>query len=129
MFAHQYTRQLSTSPPPYSYSTYPAPETAAYSMPTPYAASHVPYHSLPTTTTPEMPVYSTYLPPLSSAYPTTLPSLVQPIKNEYYDDNEISPFSVGYATMAGHEMPSTHHYYADSNPHVKLPPVKTPYAR
>jgi hypothetical protein len=125
MFSHQYTRQLSTSPPPFSYSTYPAPDTAAYSAP--YAASHGPYHSIPTTTTPEMPVYAPYLPPLSSAYPTTLPSLVHPMKSEYYDDNEISPFGVGYATMAGQEI-SPPHYYSESDPHVKLPLRKPYYA-
>jgi hypothetical protein len=76
-----------------------------------------------------MPVYGTYLPPLSSAYPNTLPSLVHPIKSEYYDDNEISPFGAGYATMAGMEIPPPHHHYAESSPHVKLPPRKPYYAR
>lgn len=126
MFSHQYTRQLSTSPPPFSYSTYPAPDTAAYSVP--YAASHAPYHSIPTTTTPEMPVYAPYLPPLSSAYPPTLPSLVHPVKSEYYSEEEISPFGAGYATMAGIEIPHPHHHYPEGDPHVRLPPRKPYYA-
>ena len=125
MFSHQYTRQLSTSPPPFSYSTYPAPDTAGYSGP--YATTHAPYHSIPVTTTPEMPVYGTYLPPLSSAYPTTLPSLVHPMKSDYYAEEEISPFGVGYATMAGIEIPPPHPY-SDADPHVKLPPRKPYYA-
>jgi hypothetical protein len=125
MFSHQYTRQLSTSPPPFSYSTYPAPESAAYTVP--YTTAHASYHSIPTTMTPEMPSYGTYLPPLSSAYPTTLPSLVHPMKSEYYGDEEISPFGVGYATMAGIDIPPPH-AYADSNAHVKLPPRKPFYA-
>lgn len=129
MFSHQYTRQLSTSPPPFSYSTYPAPDTAAYSMP--YSSSHGPYHTIATTTTSEMPVYSHYLPPLTSTYQSagTLPSLVHPMKSEYYDDNEISPFGAGYATMAGVEIPPPHHY-SEGDPHVKLPlPRKPRYAR
>ncbi|KAF2279448.1 uncharacterized protein EI97DRAFT_370660 [Westerdykella ornata] len=127
MFSHQYTRQLSTSPPPFSYSTYPAPDTAAYSVP--YAASHAPYHSIPTTTTtPEMHAYPQYLPPLSSAYPTPLPSLVHPHKSEYYDENDISPFGVGYATMAGMEIPPPHHYSeADPHPSVAGSPPESVY--
>ncbi|KAF1994076.1 hypothetical protein P154DRAFT_527320 [Amniculicola lignicola CBS 123094] len=125
MFAHQYTRQLSTSPPPFSYSTYPAPDAVAYTAP--YAATHAPYHSIPATTTSEYPIFPTYLPPLSSAYDNTLPSLVHPMKSEYYADNEISPFGVGYATMAGIDIPPPH-TYADSDAHVKLPLRKPYYA-
>jgi hypothetical protein len=116
MFSHQYTRQLSTSPPPFSYSTYPAPEAAAYTMP--YTTA-TPYHSIASTATPEMPLYQPYLPPLSSAYPTTLPSLVHPMKSEYYAEEEISPFGVGYSAMAGLEIP--HQAYADSDAHT--PPL------
>ncbi|OCK83269.1 hypothetical protein K432DRAFT_379659 [Lepidopterella palustris CBS 459.81] len=116
MFSHQYTRQLSTSPPPFSYSTYPPPDAAAYA---PYA-QHAAFHTLPTTTTADLPIYSPYLPPLSSAYPTTLPSLVHPMKGDFYGEDEISPFSMSYATMAGIEIPATHSYQ-DSDVHVKLP--------
>lgn len=115
MFSHQYTRQLSTSPPPFSYSTYPAPDTAAYA---PYA-QHAAYHTLPTTTTPDMPMYTPYLPPLSSAYPTTLPSLVHPMKGDFYAEDEISPFSMSYATMAGIDIPAPH--YQDSD--AQTPPL------
>ncbi|KAF2266980.1 hypothetical protein CC78DRAFT_531074 [Lojkania enalia] len=124
MFSHQYTRQLSTSPPPFSYSTYPAPDAAAYTVP--YTATQAPYHSIPTTTTPEMPIYTPYLPPLSSAYPTTLPSLVHPMKSEYYAEEEISPFGVGYSAMAGLDIPP--HAYPESDAQVKLPPRKPYYA-
>jgi hypothetical protein len=81
-----------------------------------------------TTTAPEMPVYAPYLPPLSSAYPTTLPSLVHPMKSEYYEDQDITPFGVGYATMAGIEIPPPHHYQ-EADPHVKLPSRKPYYAQ
>ena len=124
MFSHQYTRQLSTSPPPFSVasysSAYPAPDAVAYSMP--YSTS--PYHTIPTTLTPEMPSYA-YLPPLSSTYPTTLPSLVPSMKSEYYAEEDLSPFGVGYAAIGGIEIPPPH-AYADSNAHVRLP-TRQPY--
>lgn len=125
MFSHQYTRQLSTSPPPFSVasysSAYPAPDAVAYSMP--YSTS--PYHSIPTTMTPEMPSYAYLPPPLSSAYPTTLPSLVPSMKSEYYAEEDLSPFGVGYAAIGGIEIPPPH-AYADSTAHVRLP-TRQPY--
>jgi hypothetical protein len=128
MFLHQYTRQLSTSPPPFSVaqysSTYPAPDAVAYSMP---YTTNSPYHTIPTTLTPEMPPYN-YLPPLSSAaYPTTLPSLMPSIKGEYYAEEDLSPFGVGYAAIGGIEIPPPH-AYADHNAHVRLPTRQHYYA-
>ncbi|KAF2461008.1 hypothetical protein BDY21DRAFT_334045 [Lineolata rhizophorae] len=114
MFSHQYTRQLSTSPPPFSYSTYPA-DPVAYA---PYPP-HTGYSSIPITTGAEMPFYPSYLPPLSSPYPTTLPSLA-PAKQEYYGEEEIAPFSMSYATMAGIDIPAPHSYQ-DSN--AQTPPL------
>lgn len=126
MFSHQYTRQLSTSPPPFSVasysSAYPAPETVAYSMP--YSTS--PYHTIPTTLMPEMPSYAYLPPPLSSTYPTTLPSLVPSMKSEYYAEDDLSPFGVGYAAIGGIEIPPPH-AYADSTAHVRLPTARQPY--
>lgn len=121
MFSHQYTRQLSTSPPPFSvasYSTYPAPEAAAYTMP---YTTNSPYHSIPTTLTPEMPSYHYLPPPLSSPYPTTLPSLVPSMKSEYYAEEDLSPFNVGYAAIGGMDIPPPH-AYADSSAHT--PPLE-----
>ncbi|KAL6706519.1 hypothetical protein ACN47E_005458 [Coniothyrium glycines] len=119
MFSHQYTRVLSTSPPPFSVasysSAYPAPDAGAYSLP--YSTS--PYHSIPTTLTPEIPGYA-YLPPLSSTYPTTLPSLVPSMKSEYYADDDLGPFGVGYAAIGGIDIPPPH-AYADSTAHT--PPL------
>jgi len=113
MFSHQYTRQLSTTPPPFSVasysSAYPAPDAVAYSMP--YSTS--PYHTIPTTLTPEMPSYTYLPPPHSSSYSIGLPSLVPSMKNEYYADEDTSPFGVGYAAICGNDiLPS--HSYADS---------------
>ncbi|KAF1946082.1 hypothetical protein EJ02DRAFT_450851 [Clathrospora elynae] len=122
MFSHQYTRQLSTSPPPFSVasysSAYPAPDAVAYS--TPYSTS--PYHSIPTTLTTEMPSYAYLPPPLSSAYSNGPSSLVPSIKSEYYAEEDLSPFGVGYAAIGGIEMPPPH-AYADQ---VRLP-TRQPY--
>ncbi|KAL5389972.1 hypothetical protein DPSP01_002030 [Paraphaeosphaeria sporulosa] len=109
MFSHQYTdRQLSTSPPPFSYSAYPTPESAAY--PVPYTTTATPYHSIPTTISPEMTTYA-YLPPLSAAYPPTLPSLAPPMKSEYYQEDDIAnPFASGYQLMNSMEIPPPHAY-------------------
>ncbi|KAH6614962.1 hypothetical protein C7974DRAFT_402988 [Boeremia exigua] len=122
MFSHQYTRQLSTSPPPFSVasysSAYPAPDAVAYSVP---YTTHSPYHTIPATLTPEMPSYAYLPPPLSSAYPTTLPSLVPSMKSEYYSEDDLSPFNVGYAAIGGIEIPPPH-AYADHNAHT--PPLE-----
>jgi hypothetical protein len=123
MFTHQYTRQLSTSPPPFSYSTYSSAEPTAYS----YAQSSPNYGWA--TTGPEMPSYPTnYLPPLASTYslPSNEPAMKQqppphaqhPQPPNYYGDEEVSPFSMSYASMAGIDIQQTHQYQ-DSNIHVR----------
>lgn len=126
MFSHQYTRQLSTSPPPFSVasysSTYPAPDAVAYSVP---YTTNSPYHTIPTTLTHDMSSYAYLPPPLSSAYPTTLPSLVPSMKSEFYAEDDLSPFGVGYAAIGGIEIPPPH-AYADHNAHVRLP-TRQPY--
>ncbi|KAH7406356.1 hypothetical protein DE146DRAFT_676855 [Phaeosphaeria sp. MPI-PUGE-AT-0046c] len=76
------------TPQPYSvapYSTHPAPE--------PYTTNS-PYHSIPTTLTPDMPSYHYLPPPLSSPYPTTLPSQVPSMKSEYYTEEGLSPINM-----------------------------------
>jgi hypothetical protein len=112
MFTHQYTRQLSTSPPPFSYSTYASdPYYSSYPPPATYPA--MAYSS------PELAAYPTYLPPLSAPYGTALPSHA-PVKQEpYYGEEEMNPFSMSYASMAGIDL-STAPVYQESNPHVML---------
>jgi hypothetical protein len=128
MFSQSSYRQLSTSPPPAfsvaPYSTYPAPDAVAYTMP--YTTTS-PYHSIPTTLTPEMPNYAYLPPPLSASYPTTLPSLVPSMKTEYYGEEDLSPFVGGYAAIGGIEIPPPH-AYADSTAHVRLPNRQPYYA-
>ncbi|KAF2131534.1 hypothetical protein P153DRAFT_416497 [Dothidotthia symphoricarpi CBS 119687] len=123
MFSHQYTRQLSTSPPPFSVASYssgcPPSDAVAYSMP--YTAAS-PYHTISSTILPEMTTYA-YLPPVSATY--TLPSLMPSLKSDYYAEEDLSPFGVGYAAIGGMDIPPPHGY-ADSHPHVRLP-IRQPY--
>lgn len=39
-------------------------------------------------------------------------------QNNYYGDEEVSPFSMSYASMAGIDVPQQHHYQ-DSKIHVR----------
>lgn len=83
--------------------------------------SNTPYHTIPTTLTPEVSSYAYLPPPHSSTYSTGLPSLVPSMKSEYYEE-DLSPFGVGYAAIGGIEIPPPHSY-ADS---VRLP-TRQPY--
>lgn len=75
-----------------------------------------------------MTTYAGYLPPISAAYPTTLPSLSHPVKSEYYSEDEIPahPFASGYQLMGGMEIPPPHQY-SENDAHVKPPPPRKPY--
>ncbi|KAK7528854.1 uncharacterized protein IWZ02DRAFT_504995 [Phyllosticta citriasiana] len=115
MFAYQNTRQISTSPPPFTYSAYPAPDAVSYA-----SYSNTPYHAIPATTAELQMPYTPYLPPISSSYAGALPSMVVPVKQEFYGEEEISPFSMNYATLTGIDIHTN--AYQDSNPHVKHPP-------
>lgn len=105
MFSHQYTRQLSTSPPPFSYATYPPMElmpTVSYPSSGTYAAMSAPSS--------ECSSYQMYLPPLlQQSYGNYLPTM-GPVKQEFYGDDETSPFSMSYASMAGMDIPNMHVY-------------------
>ncbi|KAF2094919.1 hypothetical protein NA57DRAFT_68442 [Rhizodiscina lignyota] len=119
MFSHQYTRQLSTSPPPFSYSGYPS-ETVTYA---PYShSSYGPISSAPS----ELPMFTPYLPPLahSNTYPAALPSVMYPAaaaKQEFYPEDEMSPFSMSYASMAGIDIPQAQSYHDNHN--AQTPPL------
>ena len=81
MFSQQFTRQLSTSPPPFSYDSLPSTESISYASYAPTAS----YYGLPSTTM-EMPLYSQYQPAVQHQY---VPSMsTPPIKQEIYGDDE-----------------------------------------
>ena len=124
MFSQQFTRQMSTSPPPFSYSSLPTTESNGYSS-YPQTAS---YCSMPGNGM-DMPLYQQYLPPMQQSYQHVVPSMTTPpIKQEYYNDDEMSPFSMSYASMAGVEV-SAAQSYQDVAAYVSTKPHHPPYQR
>lgn len=113
MFAHQYTRQLSTSPPPFTYSSYEQP--LAYSG----YSQELPYSTM-SSSCGEMLPFQAYLQPLPSPIPTTLGGMDYPIKQEPLFDTEVNPFNMNYTCMAGIDLNAAQSY-TDSSPHVILP--------
>ena len=117
MFSHQYTRQLSASPPPsFTYSQYPGSEAPPIQAPYP---QHAPFHTLPAPY-PDFPSQQPlYLPPL----PLTRPGYENaPVKSEYSNNEDmINHFNLSYPTsMGGIEVPTTQSY-TDPNAYVNSP--------
>lgn len=117
MFARQYTRQLSASPPPsFTYSQYPASDPPPIHAPYP---QHAPFHTLPAPY-PDFPSQPLYLPPL----PLTRPGYDSaPTKAEgnFNEDEMINHFGMSYPTsMGGIEVPTTQSY-AGPNAYVNSP--------
>lgn len=118
MFSYQHTRQLSTSPPPLiSYQSYSSTESTPYGV-----ESHkTNYFSLPITSSD-----ATYLMPPGHGIGSCVTSLSPgPVKQEYYED-DINPFSLSYASMAGVDIPSTYSYHTPMTL-VGNSPKKTPH--
>ena len=73
----------------------------------------------------DMQYYPQYLPPIQQSYQHIVPSMTTPpIKQEYYHDDEMSPFSMSYATMAGVDVSANHSY-----PEIAAYVCKPPYNR
>ncbi|EMF16756.1 uncharacterized protein SEPMUDRAFT_145925 [Sphaerulina musiva SO2202] len=89
MFSQQFTRQLSTSPPPFTghLALSQAAETIGYSTYPAYCGSGM-----------DLPVYPQYMPPAQTYAMQNL--MHTPIKQEIYADDEVNPFSMSYASMA-----------------------------
>lgn len=100
MFSQQYTRQLSTSPPPFSYASLATSESGAtYAT---YSQSNAYCNMQPTM---DIPLYHSYMQPLHQAYANGIAT--PPIKQEFYADEEINPFSMSYASIAGVDVSTT----------------------
>ncbi|TKA39283.1 hypothetical protein B0A54_08592 [Friedmanniomyces endolithicus] len=107
MFSQTYTRQLSTSPPPFSYAGLPSTGASyGYSQATTYC-------SLPTTSV-DMPLYHQYLPATEQAYRRPTPS----IKHEpaFYFDDDQSPFAASYAAISGVDVSTADSSYPYTPP-------------
>jgi hypothetical protein len=113
MFSQQFTRQLSTSPPPHSYASIPTTDGIAYST---YPQSAM-YCGMPASGM-DVPLFPQYLQSIHQ-YGSNMSS--QSIKQEYYGDDEMSPFSMSYASMAGVDVSTAQTYdpiYVSSKPHL-----------
>ena len=115
MFSQQFTRQLSTSPPPFSYASLPASESINYASYPPATG----YCGMQSTGL-DMPLYPQYLPSIQQPYATGIAT--PQIKQEFYGDDEMSPFSMSYASMAGVDISAaqscgTVAAYVSTNPH------------
>ena len=59
----------------------------------------------------DMQVYPQYLPPIQHSYQHIVPSMATPpIKQEFYGDDDMNPFSMSYASMAGIDVSAAQSY-------------------
>ncbi|KAF2722810.1 hypothetical protein K431DRAFT_39396 [Polychaeton citri CBS 116435] len=123
MFSQQFTRQISTSPPPFSYSS-TAPGVDSFN----YAAyPQASYCGVQPNL--DMPLYPQYLPTVSSSHmnePRGMMAAPQPVKQEFFADDDMSPFSMSYASMAGVDVATAQSYqdlaaYVSSRSHIQQP--------
>lgn len=69
----------------------------------------------------DMPLYPQYLPPIQQTYSNSAHSMTTPpVKQEFYGDDEMSPFSMSYASMAGVDV-SAAQSYQDMGAYVSRP--------
>jgi len=102
MFSQQYTRQLSTSPPPFSYASLAGTESHA-SYPS-YSQSNA-YCNMPPTM--DIPLYHSYMQPMHHQAYAANGIATPPIKQEFYAEDEINPFSMSYASIACVDVSTT----------------------
>lgn len=105
MFSYQHTRQLSTSPPPsFSYQAYPSIEHGQF----PPSVSNYMAYPVPVSS-------SCMMPPSTMTYQTSMPAIIKP---EVYEEDDMNPFSLSYASMAGVDV--TSHYFSYQTPAVHV---------
>lgn len=121
MFGQQSTRQLSTSPPPFFYPSYPS-FSDPYGQPNYSAQPAHPHHAYQTI--PQAPYGDLSSLPAHSLdpLPHTLPSVASASKR-YPDDEVLNPLCINYASMAGIDMSTAaaqqqpHHHHSHSHSH------------
>nr|POE49363.1 apicidin f cluster transcription factor apf2 [Quercus suber] len=131
MFSQHHTRQMSTSPPPFSYGSLSSTENISYGSYPTTANYCAPSNSMDASLYPQH-VLLQHQPPFH-------PSITSPVaKQEYYGDDEMSPFSMSYASMAGVDVSSAYGYQAAYTPSLTdsfdlslagSPPETTMYPR
>jgi hypothetical protein len=115
MFSHQFT-----SPPQFSssYASMSTTEGLSYST-SPQTAS---YCSMPSGGM-DAPLCAQYLPPPHQGYQHIVPSMtIPPVKQDYYNDDDLSSLSMSYASMAGIDVAAAQSYqdvaaYVSTKPH------------
>ena len=112
MFSQQSTRELSTSPPPFSYNSLSTTDAIGYGS-YPQANAY-------------MPLYPQYLHPIQHSYVAN--ATAPQVKQEFYGDDEISPFSMSYASMAGMDVSAGQSYH-DASAYVSTNPQQPPCHR
>ena len=114
MFHSQYSRDLSTSPPP----SYPFSYSSAKSTLHPPYSQHGSFQALPAPA-PDYTGQSLYLPPLPTTLPSMSPYDLGPMKSEnpFEDEGMLGQYGMGYSSLAGMDVGDTYH---DSNPHVSF---------
>jgi hypothetical protein len=100
MFSQQYTRQLSTSPPPFSYASLGGNDASANYVTYPQSNA---YCNMPPTM--DIPLYPSYMQPMHQAYANGIAT--PPIKQEFYAEDEVNPFSMSYASINGVDVSTT----------------------
>lgn len=114
MFSQQSTRQLSTSPPPFTYASVSAIDTNT--------ATYDSFHTVnafcsPSATGLDAPLYPQYLPPIQhntpfDCAPSTLAAVTASIKAGLFAaaDDDMSPFGMSYASIAGVDVSAAHSF-------------------
>lgn len=106
MFSYQHTRQLSASPSPlFPYQAYPSTDSSQAG-----GVSQATSYFSPPLTSSELSPYPYSLPPLSGGYAAFTTGAPSNIKVQSYEDDDINPFSLSYASMAGMDIPNSYSY-------------------
>ena len=74
----------------------------------------------------DLPLYHQYLPPIQQAYSGMV---TPPVKQEFYGDDEINPFSMSYASIAGVDVGTTAQSYQDVAAYVSNTAQTPAFAR
>lgn len=127
MFSTQSIRQLSTSPPPFSFPAFSAIDDVSY----PQASTIPPYRGEV-----DVSLYPQYMQPVPACYPPILESTgAAPLKANLYNDNDWNVLNMSYASTGGMEQQQQQpqHFYDDAaayvsitrNPHLPPPQLRS----
>jgi len=118
MFTTSHTREVSTSPPPFSYAGIPT--TAALNYVTTTYDHTQSYCSMPSNGM-DIPLYPHYYSSSQHTYP---PAIKQEHQQLFSEDDSMSPFSMSYASIAGVDVATSDYPYVSG-----LKPSHPPFNR